>query len=700
MDTTKKNTVKAGGQTHAHPHAHDHGHPHDHGHLHGHGGKEGGGEKAEAMAWWRPALSGGLLLGGLLADALLPPGGGLFSGAVRLLWYVAAFLPVGLGVMREAAEEAWRGGDWFSEFMLMSVAAVGAFCLGEYPEAVAVMLLYCVGEALQDRAAEGVRHNVRTLLAFRPDRARRVVPPVGASGERFEDTTPEAVEVGAEIEVRVGERVPLDGRLLSADASFNTAALTGESLPRLVATGGEVLAGMIATDRTVRLRVVRRAAESAVSRILRMVEEAGERKAPTELFIRRFAHVYTPAVIALAAGVVAVPWAWSLLSAGGYAFVASEWVRRALVFLVISCPCALVISVPLGYFAGIGAASRRGILFKGGQVLDAAAELDTVVFDKTGTLTTGEFRVVSADGLSREALAQVAAMERASSHPLAGAILDHCHERGIAPASVETGQVRSEAGYGLCCGAWLVGAPRLLARHGVACPQHLAEEARTQVAVAYEGRYVGRILLSDTLRPDAPAAIAALRGLRTEILSGDRQALTAGVAAQLEVGRATGNLLPAEKVERIAALQREGRKVAFVGDGINDAPVLALSHVGFAMGGLGSDMAVETADVVIQTDQPSKVAEAIAIGRRTRRVVTQNIVMSIGVKVAVMLLGVLGVASLWMAVFADSGVALLAVLNATRVVIPNGSLGRNDGSLGRNDGSLSQNDGSLGLNDT
>lgn len=629
------------------------------------------------MAWWRPAVSAAMLVGGVLADAWLPTDG-LWSGPVRLLWYVVAFLPVGLSVMREAWEEAWRHGDWFSEFMLMSVAAVGAFCIGEYPEAVAVMLLYCVGEALQDRAADRVRHNVRALLAFRPDHARRVKRGEGEEADSFEETKPEEVAVGTEIEVRAGERVPLDGLLLSPDAAFNTAALTGESLPRLIATGSEVLAGMIASDRTVRLRVTRPAAESAVSRILRMVEEAGERKAPTELFIRRFAHVYTPAVIALAVAVVVVPWVVSLLGVGGFTFVASEWVRRALVFLVISCPCALVISIPLGYFGGIGAASRRGILFKGGQGLDAMTELDTVVFDKTGTLTTGLFRVLKADGLPHEALAVVAAMESGSSHPIARAIMDYCGEQGVEPdgTAAATGEVHNEAGYGLSCGTWLVGTLRLLDRHNVGYPKQLLEEVNTQVAVAHEGRYVGRILLADTLRPDAREAITALRGLHTEILSGDKQALTSDVGKQLGVERATGDLLPAQKVERIAALQREGRKVAFVGDGINDAPVLALSNVGFAMGGLGSDMAVETADVVIQTDQPSKVAEAVTIGRRTRRVVMQNIVMSIGVKVVVMLLGLVGVASLWMAVFADSGVALLAVLNATRVLIPSGQAGR------------------------
>lgn len=630
-------------------------------------------EEETLMPWWRMGLSAALLVAGLLMDYAHVAW--FQQEWARLLWYVCAFLPVGLRVMAEAVDAVRQEKDWFSEFMLMSVAAVGAFAIKEFPEAVAVMLLYCVGETLQDKAADHVRENVSSLVAFRPDRARRVEPVA-------ETVKPEQVNVGDVIEVQAGERVPLDGTLLTDSAAFDTSALTGESLPRTIMMGQEVLAGMIATERVSRLRVSRPASQSAVSRILALVEEATERKTPTELFIRRFAHVYTPTVILLAALVVIVPLVASFFLSD-FAFSLSEWVHRALVFLVISCPCALVISIPLGYFGGIGAASRRGILFKGSNYLDAVTEIDSVVFDKTGTLTTGQFHVERAEGLASRAWEAVVAVERMSSHPIAKAIVEHW-KRNVKPQehtheyiSVEADnlsslqqEVTNEAGYGLSAGAWLVGTLRLLARHGVAYPAELKDMVGTLVAVAEYQRFCGYILLSDTLKTDAHAAIAGLRGLHTEILSGDKQQLVTKIASELGVDVGLGDLLPQDKAARLETLRREGRRVAFVGDGINDAPVLALSDVGFAMGALGSDMAVETANIIIQTDQPSKVAEAVRIGRRTRRIVKQNIVMSVGIKVAVMLLGVCGLASLWMAVFADTGVALLAVLNATRVLLP------------------------------
>lgn len=581
---------------------------------------------------------------------------------VRAAWYAAAFLPVGLGVMREAWECAAKG-DVFSEFMLMSVASVGAFLIGEYPEAVAVMLFYCVGEALQDRAVDRARDNIKAMMEFRPDRASVVV------GDRIEVKSPGDVRVGDMIEVRPGERVPLDGRLESAPAAFDTAALTGESVPRTIGKGKEVLAGMVAVDSVVRLRVVREAGRSAVARILQMVEEASERKAPAELFIRKFARIYTPVVIGLAALTAVVPYLWSLAD-GSFEYDFSTWFYRALIFLVISCPCALVISIPLSYFAGIGAASRRGILFKGGNWLDAMSRVDTVVFDKTGTLTKGRFAVVRVDGRDTAAMLRaVAAMESGGSHPIAKAIVEYA---GAAGATV-TG-LKNIAGYGLTATVdghrWAAGALKLLDREGVVYPQELAGVAETVVACAKDGRYEGCLVLADTLKADALEAVRGLRSCgveRVEILSGDRQSLVDKVAAGLHVDRGGGDLLPEGKVRRIEELEREGRTVAFVGDGINDAPVLATADVGVAMGALGADMAVETADVVLQTDSPSKVAEAIRIGRRTRAIVRQNIVFAIGVKILVMLLGVLGMADMWGAVFADVGVALLAVLNATRM---------------------------------
>ncbi|MCL6748642.1 cadmium-translocating P-type ATPase [Prevotella sp. TCVGH] len=603
----------------------------------------------EQMPWWNVILSGGMLVIGLL----FPYFGLDFVEKPQFLlaWYLLAFAFVGLPVMKEAWETALKG-DVFSEFMLMTIACIGAFAIGEYPEGVAVMLLYCIGEALQDRAVDRARDNIQELIAFRPTVAKVVV-----QGKIIEKS-PEEVQVGDILEVKAGDRVPLDGKLVSASAAFNTAALTGESLPRTFETGGEVLAGMIAVDAVSHLEVVRPASESAVSRILNMVESAAERKAPTELFIRRFARIYTPIVIGLALLTVVCPYLYSIFDSQ-YSYIFTDWFRRALVFLVISCPCALVISVPLSYFAGIGLASKHGILFKGSNYLDAITEVDVVAFDKTGTLTTGEFAVQSVVGLDQEALQTVAAMEKSSNHPIAQAILKYC-------PTEESISSQDMAGYGLKNEEWLVGNLKLLDREQVSYADALRSIPETVVAVARKGKYVGHIILADTIKEDAKKAISDLP-VRAEMLSGDRQELVTKVAADLGISNAYGDLLPDGKVLHLQNVKKAGERVAFVGDGINDAPVLALSDVGIAMGGLGSDMAIETADVIIQTDQPSKVACAIRIGRYTRRIVNQNIALALGVKAVVMLLGLLGFANLWMAVFADSGVALLAVLNAARI---------------------------------
>lgn len=603
----------------------------------------------EQMPWWNVILSGGMLVIGLL----FPYFGLDFVEKPQFLlaWYLLAFAFVGLPVMKEAWETALKG-DVFSEFMLMTIACIGAFAIGEYPEGVAVMLLYCIGEALQDRAVDRARDNIQELIAFRPTVAKVVV-----QGKIIEKS-PDEVQVGDILEVKAGDRVPLDGKLVSASAAFNTAALTGESLPRTFETGGEVLAGMIAVDAVSHLEVVRPASESAVSRILNMVESAAERKAPTELFIRRFARIYTPIVIGLALLTVVCPYLYSIFDSQ-YSYIFTDWFRRALVFLVISCPCALVISVPLSYFAGIGLASKHGILFKGSNYLDAITEVDVVAFDKTGTLTTGEFAVQSVVGLDQEALQTVAAMEKSSNHPIAQAILKYCPtEENISSQDI--------AGYGLKNDEWLVGNLKLLDREQVSYADALRSIPETVVAVARKGKYMGHIILADTIKEDAKKAISDLP-VRAEMLSGDRQELVTKVAADLGISHAYGDLLPDGKVLHLQNVKKAGERVAFVGDGINDAPVLALSDVGIAMGGLGSDMAIETADVIIQTDQPSKVACAMRIGRYTRRIVHQNIALALGVKAVVMLLGLLGFANLWMAVFADSGVALLAVLNAARI---------------------------------
>ena len=614
----------------------------------------------EGMNWGLIIASAVFLVIGLLLDKL--PMFWFINPYLIFFIYIVAFMPVGLPVMHKAWTAIKHEHDFFSEFMLMSVAAVGALYLGEYPEATAVMLLYCIGEGLQDRAVDRARDNIKSLLAFRPDFARM---PDGRK-ER-----PENVEIGAKIEVQPGERVPLDGRLLGSSATFNTAALTGESMPRLIEAGQEVMAGMIATDSVVWLRVVRKANESAISRMLKMVEEATERKAPTENFIHRFAHIYTPAVIALAFLVVIVPWMVSLFTAFNYYF--SVWLHLALVFLVISCPCALVISVPLSYFAGIGAASRRGILFKGSNSLDAVTKLDTAVFDKTGTLTTGIFQVEKTVGLSEEDMALVAAVEAVNSHPIAQAIVKSMQGKEL--IDVDKNQIENVPGYGMKYKTWLMGTLKLLKQEGVNYDEALESVAETIVAVAEDKLFKGYILLADTPKAGIftlPKRLKAQGIKMMQVLSGDKQALIDRLVVKFEDAKdyvkGYGDLLPEHKVAHIEALKHDGREVAFIGDGINDAPVLALSNVGFAMGKMGADMAVETADVVIQTDDPLKVAEAIAIGRRTRRIVLQNIIFAIGVKVLVMVLGILGMATLWEAVFADSGVALLAVMNSMRAL--------------------------------
>ena len=611
------------------------------------------------MSWWKPALSLALLVVGIAMSAMEVS---WFQNTwVRLAWYAVAWLPTGLGVLSEAIEEA-REGEVFSEFLLMSVASIGAFAIGEFPEAVAVMALYCIGEALQDRAVSRAHGNIKSLIAFRPDHA------VIIEQDKRNTVAPADVKVGDIVEVKPGERVPIDGTLAGEAATFDTSALTGESMPRVIECGDEVLAGMIVSESTVRLQATRPASESAVSRILHLVEEATERKAPAELLIRRFARVYTPVVVGLAALVVALPWLYSLI-APAYSYSFAEWLHRALVFLVISCPCALVISIPLSYFAGIGAASRRGILFKGSNYLDAIAGVDTVCFDKTGTLTTGHFAVSEVVGLSEVQVATVAAIEQDSPHPIAQAIINYRQ-----PAAATVSEMKNIAGYGLSATVdgetWLVGTTRLLEKEGIPFPKELHDIVGTMVAVAIGGRYAGHIVLSDVPKQDAARGIADLNrlGVETVMLSGDRQALVDETARQLGMHQAHGDLLPQGKVEHIEEVKKSGHQVAFVGDGINDAPVLAMSDVGIAMGGLGSDMAVETADVVIQTDQPSRVADAVTLGRRTRRIVVQNIVFAIAVKLIVMVLGVLGVANMWEAVFADVGVALLCVLNSLRLM--------------------------------
>ena len=626
-------------------------------------------EKKESIfaEYWKVGLSFILLISGIIMNALELP---FFrEGYFSLIWYIVAYLPVGLPVMKEAWESI-KDKDYFSEFTLMFVATLGAFYIGEYPEGVAVMLFYSVGELFQEKAVDKAKRNIGALLDVRPEEAAVV------RDERVVIENPQNVKVGETIEIKTGGRVPLDGMMLNEVAAFNTAALTGESVPRSIRMGEEVLAGMIVTDKVIRIKVIRPFDKSALARILELVQNASERKAPAELFIRKFARVYTPIVIGLAVLIVLLPFIYSLITPQ-FLFTFNDWLYRALVFLVISCPCALVVSIPLGYFGGIGAASRLGILFKGGNYLDAVTKINTVVFDKTGTLTKGTFEVQSCNcesGVSEEELIRmIASVESSSTHPIAKAVVNYAGQRDIELSSVTDS--KEYAGLGLEAAVngiqVLAGNGRLLSKFQIEYPPELLSITDTIVICAIGNKYAGYLLLSDSLKEDARIAIQNLKALgiqNIQILSGDKQSLVSNFAEKLGISEAYGDLLPDGKVKHLEELRQHTEiQVAFVGDGMNDAPVLALSNVGIAMGGLGSDAAIETADVVIQTDQPSKVAEAIKVGKLTRRIVWQNISLAFGVKLLVLILGAGGLATLWEAVFADVGVALIAIMNAVRI---------------------------------
>lgn len=626
-------------------------------------------EKKESIfaEYWKVGLSFILLISGIIMNALELH---FFrEGYFSLIWYIVAYLPVGLPVMKEAWE-SMKNKDYFSEFTLMFVATLGAFYIGEYPEGVAVMLFYSVGELFQEKAVDKAKRNIGALLDVRPEEAAVV------RDGRVVIENPQNVKVGETIEIKTGGRVPLDGMMLNEVAAFNTAALTGESVPRSIRMGEEVLAGMIVTDKVIRIKVIRPFDKSALARILELVQNASERKAPAELFIRKFARVYTPIVIGLAVLIVLLPFIYSLITPQ-FLFTFNDWLYRALVFLVISCPCALVVSIPLGYFGGIGAASRLGILFKGGNYLDAVTKINTVVFDKTGTLTKGTFEVQSCNcesGVSEEELIRmIASVESSSTHPIAKAVVNYAGQRDIELSSVTDS--KEYAGLGLEAAVngiqVLAGNGRLLSKFQIEYPPELLSITDTIVVCAIGNKYAGYLLLSDSLKEDARIAIQNLKALgiqNIQILSGDKQSIVSNFAEKLGISEAYGDLLPDGKVKHLEELrQHTENQVAFVGDGMNDAPVLALSNVGIAMGGLGSDAAIETADVVIQTDQPSKVAEAIKVGKLTRRIVWQNISLAFGVKLLVLILGAGGLATLWEAVFADVGVALIAIMNAVRI---------------------------------
>lgn len=622
-------------------------------------GHEHVGESARWKAYMPVITCFIMLIAGIIADNVLKPS--FFSGWLRLTWYAIAYLLVGLTVALKGIKLVARG-DIFTEFLLMTVATLGAFYIGEYPEGVAVMLFYTVGELFQDAAVNRAKRSIKTLLDIRPDTATVMID------GNYKEVSPTDVKVGDTIQVKVGEKVPLDGEMLSESSSFNTAALTGESKPSLFAKGETVLAGMINQQKVVELKVTKPFNESSLARILKMVQEATTRKAKTEQFIRKFARVYTPIVVFLAVGLTFIPYFF----VENYVF--NDWLYRALIFLVISCPCALVISIPLGYFGGIGAGSRNGILFKGSNFLDLMTKVNTVMMDKTGTLTKGVFKaqeVKSYDIPEDQWLPLAAALESKSSHPIAKAVVERAGDRA---KNITITDMEEIGGHGLKGKAngkeVLAGNVKLLEKFNIHVDDEIKNITDTIVVVAVGNKLAGYITIADEIKEDSKQAVEDLhrRGIKSVMLSGDKQAVVDKIARQLNIDNAYGNLLPEHKVEKVEEIKKDKNKiVAFAGDGINDAPVLALSDVGIAMGALGSDAAIETADVVIQTDQPSKIATAVKIGKATTKIVWQNIILAFSVKAIVLILGAGGIATMWEAVFADVGVALLAILNAVRI---------------------------------
>jgi Zn2+/Cd2+-exporting ATPase len=658
-DITKKVAAAPADDLKKHDHKEGDGHDHDDSNEHDEddGHDHGGGDSSG----WRshiPLLSSLAILAVMLT---LEFGFKLTAKfPVDLIIYVAAYLLAGYGVLALAFRKAKKL-DFFNEFFLMSVATIGAFSIGSYSEGVAVMVFYSIGEWFQDSAVNKAKRSIKALLDIRPDEVT-----VMRNGNT-EVIHPNEIQVDEIIQVKAGEKVALDGELNSESATFNTAALTGESKPDTKRKGEQVLAGMINLDKVSEIKVKSLFKDSKLSKILEMVQDATARKSQTQLFISRFAKIYTPIVFALAIAVCLVP----------YFFVADyvfqTWFYRALVFLVISCPCALVVSIPLGYFGGIGLASKNGILFKGSNFLDVITKVNVIVMDKTGTLTKGVFKVqevLTKDIEKDELIKLTAAIEINSTHPIAKAVVEYAGDNA---KSLKADNVEEISGHGLKGTVdgknVLAGNVKLLKKFNIEYPAELDQLVDTVVVVAVNDKYAGCITIADEIKEDAKQAIEEMHKLniQTVMLSGDKQAVVAKVAELLGIDNAYGDLLPEGKVEKVQALKNEGKHIAFIGDGVNDAPVVALADAGIAMGGLGSDATIETADIVIQNDQPSKIVTAIKIGKITRSIVWQNITIAMIVKVIVLVLGAGGIATLWEAVIADVGVALLAILNAVRI---------------------------------
>lgn len=648
--------------THEHGHSHGHHHEHEH-HHHEHG--EGG-------------LRGKLLLIAatvfLLIGAVIVEHNTSLATWQLLLVYLVPYLLIGHDTLGEALEGIAKG-DMFNEDFLMSVATIGALCIGflpgaetQFPEAVFVMLFFQVGELFEGYAEGRSRESISHLMDIRPDVAN-----VERNGT-VESIKPEEVSVGETIVVCPGEKIPLDGIIVEGTTSLNTIALTGESCPREVEEKDEVVSGCINLTGVIRVKTTKTFGESTVSKIIRLVESANENKSRSESFITRFARVYTPIVVFAALALAFIP---PFFSADGYATAFSTWLYRALIFLVVSCPCALVISVPLSFFGGIGAASRRGILIKGSGYMDTLANLGTVVFDKTGTLTHGEFVVEAvhpSDFDEHELLHLAAHVEHFTTHPIGAALRNAFPSEATDGCKIEdveeiTGRgIRAKVSGRTVC----VGNGKMMEDIGLEA--HNCHLAGTIIHVAVDGKYAGHIVINDKIKEDSAEAITSLKRLgveKTVMLTGDREAVGKDVAERLGLDEYHAELLPADKVahvERLIREKTEGKSLAFVGDGINDAPVLKRADVGIAMGALGSDAAIEAADVVLMDDKPSKISTAIGIARRTIHIARENVMFAIGVKVAVLLLATVGLGNMWMAVFADVGVTVLAVLNAMRTL--------------------------------
>ena len=601
----------------------------------------------------RILISGALLI----AAAFLPAGGWL-----RLLIFLIPYGIIGWDVLWKAARNIVHG-QIFDENFLMSIATIGAFFTGEFPEAVVVMLFYQVGELFQSYAVGRSRRSIASLMDIRPDYANM------ERDGKLVQVDPEEVSAGDQIVIKAGERVPLDGVVLEGSSAVNTAALTGESLPREVEPGDDVISGCINQSGLLRVRVTKAFGESTVAKILNLVENSSAKKARAENFITRFSRYYTPCVVIGAVLLAVLP---PLILGGGW----PDWIHRALIFLVISCPCALVISVPLSFFGGIGGASNNGILVKGGNYLETLADTEIVVFDKTGTLTRGVFNVtaIHPDKISESDLLEIAALaESYSDHPISRSlkeayalVIDNTRVTGVEELSGRGIRAKID-GRDVC-----VGNNKLMEEIGV--NWHPCHRIGTTVHVAVNGSYAGHIVISDEIKEDAVSAIAALKkeGVRkTVMLTGDAKPVGESVAKELGLDQVYAELLPADKVDRVEELLREKSKkgkLAFVGDGINDAPVLSRADIGIAMGAMGSDAAIEAADIVLMDDKPSKIAEAIRVSRKTLRIARQNIIFALAVKLLILVLGAIGLANMWEAVFADVGVSVLAILNAMRAL--------------------------------